>query len=627
MTKAGESRVTLGANYLGGGECRFEVWAPLARRVDLHIVAPKERVAPMEPGARGYHRAVVDGVGPGSRYFYRLNDKERPDPASRSQPAGVHGPSEVVADDFAWRDGGWSGLELKDHIIYELHVGTFTPEGTFDAIVPRLDYLKDLGVTAVELMPVAEFPGARNWGYDGVFPFAAEHSYGGPESLKRLIDVCHRSGLAVVLDVVYNHLGPEGNYLADFGAYFTRRYHTPWGPAVNFDGPESDEVRNFFIQNALYWVGEFRVDALRLDAVHAILDHSPRPFLLELAEAVHREGRRRNRLIHLMPESADNDARLLRGADLGGLGLDAQWSDDFHHCLHALLTGERAGYYEDYGRLDQLAKAFREGFVYSGEYSGFRRRRHGSPSRDIPGERFIVFSQNHDQAGNRMLGERLSELAGFEAAKLAAGAVLLAPFIPLLFMGEEYGETAPFPYFISHTDPGLAEAVRKGRREEFRAARWDREPPDPQAESTFQSAKLHYELLAGENHRVLFEFYRQLIRLRKETPSLAALNKEAVETIGSEENKVLFVRRWSAADETFLLFNFSAAPAVFDAPLAAGSWVKILDSGEERWRGKGSALAARLDADKAPALRISPRAFVLYRREAEGQLEFQGRVG
>ncbi|HEX9446222.1 MAG TPA: malto-oligosyltrehalose trehalohydrolase [Candidatus Binatia bacterium] len=626
MRRAGESRATLGATYLRGGKTRFEVWAPLARRVDLHLVAPEDRVTPLEPAARGYHRAVVEGVGPGSRYLYRLNDKERPDPASRFQPEGVHGPSEVVPGDFAWRDRGWLGLELKDYVVYELHTGTFTPEGTFDAVISRLDDLKDLGVTAVELMPVAQFPGARNWGYDGVFPFAAQNSYGGPESLQRLIDACHQSGLAVVLDVVYNHLGPEGNYLADFGAYFTARYHTPWGPAVNFDGPESDEVRNFFIQNALYWVTEFHVDALRLDAVHAILDHSPRPFLLELGEAVHREGRRLGRRVHLMPESADNDARLLRSAELGGLGMDAQWSDDFHHCLHALLTGERAGYYADYGRPDQLAKAFREGFVYSGEYSGFRRRRHGSPSRDIPGERFIVFSQNHDQTGNRMLGERLSELAGFEAAKLAAGAVLLAPFIPLIFMGEEYGETAPFPYFISHGDPGLIEAVRRGRREEFRAARWDREPPDPQAEATFQSAKLDYKLLAEENHRTLFELYRQLLRLRKETPALAALEKESVEAIGSERNQVLFVRRRSGADEAFLLFNFAAAPASFDASVVAGGWIKVLDSAEERWRGPGSALPARLGAEAAP-LRLSPRAFVLFRRATEGPREFQGRVG
>ena len=448
MDKA-NSLITLGATYLGNGKTRFEVWAPLASRVDLHILSPKDRIVAMEPRARGYHEIVADKVAPGSRYFYRFNDKERPDPASRFQPEGVHGPSEVVKTDFRWQDRNWFGPELKDYVIYELHVGAFTPEGTFDAIIPRLEYLKELGITAVELMPVAQFPGARNWGYDGVAPFAPQNSYGGPEGLKQLVDACHENGLAVVLDVVYNHLGPEGNYLGEFGAYFTDRYHTPWGWAVNFDGPDSDEVRKYFIQNALYWVGEFHIDALRLDAVHAILDHSPRPFLLELGEAVHREAGRIHRRIYLMPESADNDARLLRARELGGFALDAQWNDDFHHCLHVLLTGERSGYYEDYSRVDQLAKSFRQGFVYSGEYSGFRKRRHGSPAGDIPAERFVVFSQNHDQVGNRMFGDRLCRLAGFEGAKLAAGAVLLSPFVPLLFMGEEYGETAPFPWHAS----------------------------------------------------------------------------------------------------------------------------------------------------------------------------------
>ena len=616
METAGQeySRAPLGATDLGGGQCRFEVWAPLARRVEAHIVAPHDRVVALEPAARGYHRATAGAIEPGSRYLYRLNGKERPDPASRHQPEGVHGPSEIVPRDFDWHDSRWFGIELKDYIIYELHVGTFTREGTFDAIIPRLDYLKDLGVTAIELMPVAQFPGARNWGYDGVQPFAAQNSYGGPEGLKRLVDACHRSGFAVILDVVYNHLGPEGNYFWDFGSYFTERYKTPWGPAINFDGPDSDEVRNFFIQNALYWLRDCHIDALRLDAVHAILDHAPTPFLAELGEAVRAEAARLNRHLYLMPESADNDARLLKPREVGGIGLDAQWSDDFHHCVHVLLTGDRAGYYEDYSRLDQLAKALREGFVYSGEYSPFRRRRHGSPSRSIPAERFIVFSQNHDQVGNRMRGERLVQLAGFESAKLAAGAVLLSPFIPLLFMGEEYGERAPFPYFISHGDAGLVEAVRQGRREEYHSAE---EPPDPQAEATFESAKLHLALRDKEAHRALFELYRELIRLRKQTPSLAALDKESLEAFAWEKKGLLFVRRWTSGDESFIVYNFSARREACEISFLDGGWSKIVDSAEERWQGKGSALPRTFDAERMPMLQIASRAFVLYRREAK----------
>jgi maltooligosyltrehalose trehalohydrolase len=616
MEKA-NSLITLGANYLGNGKTRFEVWAPLASRVDLHVTSQNDRVVAMEPRERGYHQALVDNVEPGSRYFYRLNEKERPDPASRFQPEGVHGPSEVISNDFPWQSGDWFGGELKDYIIYELHVGTFTPEGTFDGVISRLDYLKDLGITAVELMPVAQFPGGRNWGYDGVHPFAPQNSYGGPEGLRRLVDACHRNGLAVILDVVYNHLGPEGNYLADFGRYFTERYHTPWGWAVNFDGAESDEVRKYFIQNALYWVREFHIDALRLDAVHAILDHSPRPFLLELGEAIHGAAARLNRRIYLMPESADNDARLLRARELGGFGLDAQWSDDFHHCLHVLLTGERSGYYEDYGRVDQLAKCFREGFAYSGDYSKFRRRRHGSVSRDIPAERFIVFSQNHDQVGNRMLGDRLCRLAGFEGTKLAAGAVLLSPFIPLLFMGEEYGETAPFPYFISHTDAALVEAVRKARRQEFRAFAWDKGPPDPQAQKTFQSARLNHRLRAEDPHRTLFELHKRLIRLRKEIPCLSRLDKGAMEVIGADRKNLLFVRRWSEEDEVFVLFNFSSSEAAFDPPLSCRYWTKLCDSAAEEWRGQGSGIPERLDAEKNSKVRIAPWAFVLFQRDRE----------
>ncbi|CAG1771911.1 hypothetical protein BAC2_02052, partial [uncultured bacterium] len=394
-------------------------------------------------------------------------------------------------------------------------VGTFTPEGTFEGMAGQLDDLAALGATAVELMPVAQFPGHRNWGYDGVSPFAVQGSYGGPVGLKRLINACHQKQLAVVLDVVYNHLGPEGNYLAEFGPYFSDAYRTPWGAPLNFDGPHSDEVRRFFIDNALYWITEFHIDALRLDAVHAIIDYSARPFLEELAQAVHLKSAGLGRRVYLIAESALNDTRLIRPPERVGMGLDAQWNDDLHHALHAVVTGERQGYYGDFGKFEQLLKALREGFVYSGEYSEFRKRRHGNSSRDIPAHRLVVFAQNHDQVGNRSRGDRLTLSLSGEALKMMAGVILLSPYLPLLFMGEEYGETAPFPFFISHSDPDLIEAVRKGRRAEWSSDDGQNEAPDPQDEKTFTGAKLNQALrhAQGPQH-MLWEFYRRLIELR-----------------------------------------------------------------------------------------------------------------
>jgi maltooligosyltrehalose trehalohydrolase len=599
--------------------CRFLVWAPYREKVEVHVTYPDERMVLLEKDGEGYHRGVVEGIKPGFGYLYRLDGKEeRPDPASRFQP-GPHVPSRVPDPLFPWADRAWFGIPLQDYLIYELHVGTFTPEGTFDGVISRLDYLKDLGVTAIEIMPVAQFPGSRNWGYDGVYPFAVQDSYGGPIGLKELVNACHGKGLAVILDVVYNHLGPEGNYLRDFGPYFTDRYHTPWGEAINFDGPESDHVRRFFIENALYWVTEFHMDALRLDAVHAILDHSAFPFLEELGMAVHERARRLNRRIHLMPESASNDSRIIRSRELGGMGLDCQWNDDFHHALHSGLTGEQFGYYNDFGNFKHIMKAFNEGFVYSGEYSDHRQRRHGNSSRQIPAHRFVVFIQNHDQVGNRLRGDRLSELVSFEGLKLAAGAVLLSPYIPLLFMGEEYGEKAPFPYFISHSDPDLVEAVRKGRKEEFSTFQWKEEPPDPQAEETFLSAKLNHELQgAPGRHKVLFDFYRELIRLRKETESLSRSGKEQMEISGCELQKILFIRRWSASDEVFAAFNFSPDPTSTAHPLSPSRWEKRLDSAETRWEGPGSAVGSTLDSGSGPVhLTLSPFAFVLFSRNTE----------
>jgi maltooligosyltrehalose trehalohydrolase len=602
----------VGAMDLGQGQCRFRVWAPFAQRVDLHLVSAWERLISLEKEKDGYFSAVIDGVETPCHYFYRLDDRiDRPDPASRFQPEGVHGPSEVVSSDFFWADDCWFGLPLRDYIIYELHVGTYTPQGTFDAVISHLDAMLELGITAVELMPVAQFPGYRNWGYDGTYPFAVQNSYGGPFGLKQLINACHQRGLAVILDVVYNHLGPEGNYLSDFGPYFTDAYRTPWGSAVNFDGPHSDHVRRFFVQNALFWVTEFHIDALRIDAVHAILDFSAQPFLEELALAVHERAEQLNRRIYLIAESALNDTRIVRAREFGGFNLDAQWNDDFHHCLHTLLTGERSGYYCDYGQLRDLAKAYREGFVYSGEYSVYRQRRHGNSSRNLPAHCFVVSAQNHDQVGNRRLGERLSKLVSFECLKLAAGVVILSPFIPLILMGEEYGETAPFLYFVSHSDPELVESVREGRRREFAAFGYT-EAPDPQEEATFLKARINHQLSLQGHHRILRDFYKELIRLRKEIRPLGCLSKKTMDVLGYERKKILVLRRWNGGDEAVAVFHFGNLPVSAVVPIPVGSWEKLIDSADKRWEGPGRSVHDNLLSDGEVFLTLPPHSMALF---------------
>lgn len=584
----------LGVTHSGNGQGHFLVWAPFCDKVEVGLFdnGSVARWLPMQKRDRGYFYLLVDNVEPGMLYTYRLNgNKERPDPASRVQPQGVHGPSQVVTSKFDWQDQSWFGLPLQAYIIYEVHVGTFTDEGTFAAIVPRLRQLKALGVSAIELMPVAQFPGSRNWGYDGAFPFAAQESYGGPEGLKQLVNACHREGLAIILDVVYNHLGPEGNYLADFGPYFTKRYRTPWGDAINFDGPHSDEVRRFFIENALHWITEFHFDALRLDAVHAIVDHTAQPFLQELADAVHVRAEALRRRIHLIAESSLNDARLVQPKELGGCGLDAQWNDDFHHSLHGLLTGERASYYEDFGEVRHMVKALSQGFVYDGQYSAFRKRRHGKSSLEIPAHCLVVCSQNHDQVGNRALGERLSRLTSFRGLKLAAGMTLLSPYIPLLFMGEEYGETAPFLYFISHGDAQLVEAVRQGRRAEFSSLSSE-QLPDPQAKATFEQSRLNPQLFREGWHLQLLKFYQELIRLRKELSPLKSLKKEKLEVVGFENERVLYFRRWSGTAQCFLVFSFGDKPVEVQLPVPKGHWIKVLDSEDGPWRSEPSTATA-----------------------------------
>lgn len=609
-------RLKIGADYPGNGRCEFTVWAPLLKNVEVKLVSPHERQISMRQNRKGYWKTVAEGVFPETRYFYKLDNRvDRPDPASRFQPDGVHGPSQIIdPNEFQWNDNHWKGISLNDLIIYELHVGTFTKEGTFEAIIPYLDYLNDLGITAIELMPVAQFPGNRNWGYDGVYPFAPQNSYGGPAGLKTLINACHKKGFSVIMDVVYNHLGPEGNYLRDFGPYFTDKYKTPWGDAVNFDSHYSDEVRQFFIQNALYWITEYHFDTLRLDAIHGIFDFSAKHFLQELGEAVHKQAEILGKNIYVIAESDLNNVRIINPVEIGGYGLDAQWNDDFHHSLHTLITGDCKGYYEDFGKIWHIEKAFREGFVYSGEYSQYRKRRHGNSSKGRPSYQFIVFSQNHDQVGNRAIGDRLSRAQSFEKQKVAAGITILSPCIPLLFMGEEYGEISPFQYFVSHSDEELVRAVRQGRKEEFVSFGWKGEIPDPQAESTFLNSKVNIRLHLQGKHNIFFNFYRELIKLRKEIPAFSNLIKENMEIWGFEEEKVLFVRRWFEDEEVFCIYNFNEKDIELNLMLPEGIWKKMLGSSSKEWGGSGCVSEETIKQQyKEVFIKINPDSFVLYR--------------
>ena len=607
------STFELGSRYLGDRQCAFTLWAPLLKQAAVHLVAPEDRLIPMVRDERGYWQATVTGIEPGARYFYQGDgETDRPDPASHHQPQGVHGPSQVVDHAFAWSDAGWQPPPLEQWVLYELHVGTFTVEGTFDALLPRLPELRELGVTALELMPVAQFPGERNWGYDGVYPYAAQASYGGVEGLKRLVDACHRAGLAVILDVVYNHLGPEGNYLWGLGTYFTDQYRTPWGDAVNYDGPHSPGVREYVVNNARYWFETCHCDALRLDAVHAIYDFGARHILAELAEAAADCARRLGRPCTLIAESDLNDPRLVRPPAIGGYGLDAQWSDDFHHALHTVLTGERHGYYEDFGTLEQLAQAYRRPFVYAWDYSTHRQRFHGDDPSDCPASRFVVCGQNHDQVGNRALGDRFSTLLPFPALKLAAAAVLLSPYLPLLFMGEEYGEPRPFRYFISHGDPDLIEGVRAGRKKEFAAFHAEGEAPDPQSEATFAGSKLQWELGQTGRHGQLRAFYRELLRLRRELPALSRCDNASL-TATVIAPTVLELRRWRDACRLAIWMNFAAEPVTVTVRSGAGAWRKPLDAADSMWGGEGSSLPAQLADGALPtALALPPYAVAVY---------------
>lgn len=574
----------------------FRVWAPGPQKVEVQV---EQLRLPMQRDERGWWSAVVKSAGPGSDYGFVLDGQGPfPDPRSLWQPNGVHGLSRLVDQGaFRWSDDGFRAAPLSSAIIYELHPGTFTPAGTFEAAIEKLDHLVQLGTTHVELMPVNQFSGNHGWGYDGVDLFAVHQAYGGPEGLKRLVDACHRRGLAVVLDVVYNHLGPSGNYLGKFGPYFNPRYHTPWGPAINFDGPDSDEVRRFFCDNGLMWLRDYHFDGLRLDAVHAILDTSALPFLEQLGLEVRQLESELGRPLVVIPESDLNDPRLLWSRERGGFGLDAQWSDDFHHALHTVLTGERNGYYEDFGTLTDLAKALRNAFVYDGRYSVCRRRCHGRPPAGLDGHRFLGYAQNHDQVGNRAQGARLSQLVSPGRLRIAAALVFGSPFVPMLFQGEEWGPGTPFQYFSDHPEPELADAVREGRRSEFVAFGWrPEEVPDPQARGTFERSKLDWSEPDRESHAALLDWHRRLIRLRKTEPALADLRLELVNCRFDES------ARWFVLERGPVSIPCNLADKPQDVPLRAGKHAVLLEAAAGTATIDG---AVKLPPDGVAVLKLS----------------------
>ena len=608
----------VGAVPVDAESTRFTVWAPRAQRVAVSL-AGTDRTVELSPLGAGYHGARVNGCGAGTRYGYLLDGEgPRADPASRSQPDGVHGPSEVVdLGAHRWGDGAHRARPLWQQVISEVHIGSLTEAGTFDAAIAVLDELAAVGVSAVELMPVAQFPGRRNWGYDGVFPFAVQNSYGGPAGLQRFVDACHGRGLDVILDVVYNHLGPEGNVFDSYGPYLTDVYRTPWGPAVNFDRAFSDDVRAYFVQNACQWLSDYHVDGLRLDAVHEIVDRSARPFLAQLSDAVEELEERGGRRGFLIAESADNDPRVVRPAAAGGLGMDGQWNDDFHHALHAAITGDRTGYYRDFGTVDDIARAMDQGFVYQGEHSDFRGRNHGAPSIDIAPDRFVLFTQNHDQIGNRPRGDRLVSLVSPEQAQLATALLLLAPGVPLLFMGEEYGEPAPFPYFIDHGDQELTEAVRTGRAREFAELGSPEEMLDPADEATFVAARPDRARRHRGVHRHRLALCSSLIALRRTNPALERSSRASARA--SVHSGVLTLVRTGTLDAVVALFNVSpdtvdavlpSVPKLGTAPGGEHRWTKVIDARAPEFGGVGEPLPQR----PAPGdvARLGPWEFCAY---------------
>jgi maltooligosyltrehalose trehalohydrolase len=573
--------------------CSFTVWAPLRKKVEV-VIENEKSLHELTKNDVGYWSATVENIKPGTNYFFRLDgDKKYPDPASRAQPDGVHGPSAVVEHTYHWTDTEWKGIPLYDMVIYELHVGTFTGSHDFDGVIAKLPYLKKLGINAIELMPLSQFPGGRNWGYDGVFPFAVQASYGGAQGLKKLVDEAHLHRIAVILDVVYNHQGPEGNYFSAYGPYFTEKYKTGWGKAINFDDAWCDGVRHYYWQNALMWLDEFHIDGLRLDAVHAIWDLSASHFIEELSAKVKNLEEQCGRKKVLIAEFDLNNPRYISPVSKGGYGMDGQWIDEFHHALHALVTGEVDGYYEDFGDTDHLAKSLKHSYVYTGQYSIHRKKFFGREPEATTYDQFIVFAQNHDQIGNRMLGDRLTTMLSGEALKLTAATFLLSPHVPMLFMGEEYGEKNPFQYFVSHTDPALVEMVRKGRKEEFSYFKWQGEVPDPQSEKTFQQCILSWNMEKHQEGKMLFSFYQHLIDFRKKRPAMQGTTRDSLEVLSSGNRIISFERKFRN-DCILIVLNFNKQPVSFTLP-AKQKVKKIFDSSSAQWNGPGEVMPMQVD--------------------------------
>ncbi|WP_239379870.1 malto-oligosyltrehalose trehalohydrolase [Frankia sp. CIT1] len=558
----------------------FRVWVPEAKTVSVITnTGGNETVHEMLTDDGGWWWVNVPAAGHGTEYAYLIDGEvdEVPDPRSASQPHGVHGRSRLIDHSlFTWTDGTWRGVTLAGSVLYELHIGTFTRAGTFDAAIERLDHLVALGVDAVELLPVNAFAGRHGWGYDGVGLFAVHEPYGGPDGLKRFVDAAHSRGIGVIMDVVYNHLGPDGNHLARFGPYFTDSHDTPWGPAVNLDAPGSDEVRAFIIDNALSWLRHYHCDGLRLDAVHAFADTRAIHILEEIAVAVHGLAAQQRRPLFAIAESDLNDPRLVTAREAGGHGLDAQWCDDVHHAMWAALSGERHGYYSDFGTLAALAKAMERAFVHDGTYSAFRGRSHGRPvPSHIPAHRFVTFLQNHDQIGNRAVGDRAGQTLSAGLLRVGAALLLTSPFTPMLFMGDEWGATTPWQFFSDHNAPGLAEAVRKGRRSEFAAHGWGPdEIPDPQDEATFIRSKLDWAELRTPRHAGLLKWYRRLITLRRTLPDLTDPGLSRVRCSFDEDARWFVLRRGQVAIVCNLARRRQPVPVEgvpFDVPAASTS--------------------------------------------------------
>lgn len=570
----------------GNRTCSFSAWAPEKEQLFLHLTYPVRRRIKMQKEQWGYFHAELKEIMPGTHYLFSTDGETMlPDPASHFQPKGVHGPSEVIDhSSFKWTDDHWKGIPFRDLIIYEIHTGTFTDEGTFDAVIPLLDDIADTGINAIELMPVSQFPGERNWGYDGVYPYCVQNSYGGPEGLKRLVNACHQKGIAVFLDVVYNHLGPEGNYFPEYGPWFTGQYRTPWGNAINFDQEWSDGVREYFSDNPLHWFQNYHIDGLRFDAIHTIFDNGAVTIWELIQQKVKLLGQKLGRIFYLTAESDFNAPGVVRSPEIGGLGFDAQWMDDFHHALYALLDKKGGERYIDFGRMEQLSKAYKDGFVHSGEYVKARKRKYGASSAGIPGDRFIVCNQNHDQVGNRVHGERLSSLVNFERLKLAAAALLLSPYIPLLFMGEEYGEENPFFYFVSHSDQDLIRSVQEGRKYEFKELNRELEPPDPAAEETFNRSKLKWSRRTHGRHLVLLRWYKELISLRHSSPVFKSFNKDDVSVTSlGEEGLILHRKNQGANVHILCYFNFSEEDLQCTLPVRDTAPVKLIYSRDPEW--------------------------------------------